>query len=280
VGLVPPSRKPTRRLAAAVRMFSPGESGAAMAGRLQGRKALITGGDSGIGRAVAVAFAQEGADVAIVYRSDEKGAQETKRLVAAHERRCVIVKADVSVPSEVERLYREAIPALGGLDVLVNNAGVEQRGKWEEYEVADFERVLKTNVVGYFLMIREALRGGHLREGGRIINTGSVQGLEGSADDPAYSASKGAIHTMTKSLAKYLVDRRILVNCVAPGPVDTPMLRDQTPQLLEKDGGAKYPLGVAKPEQIAPAFVYFASDDGSYVTGEILAPTGGKVTAG
>ncbi|MFN7131289.1 MAG: SDR family oxidoreductase [Myxococcales bacterium] len=251
-----------------------------MAGRLKGKRALITGGDSGIGRAVAVAFAKEGADVAIVFHTDEKGAQETKRLVQQHERRCVVVQADVGREADVKRVFAEVIPALGGLEVLVNNAGVEQRGRWEEFEVQDFERILRTNLLGYFLMIREALRGGHLKEGARIINTGSIQGLEGSATDPAYSATKGGIHAMTKSLAKYLVDRRILVNCVAPGPVDTPMLRDQTPQLLEKQGGDKYPLGVARPEQIAPAFVFFASDDGSYITGEILAPTGGKVTAG
>src|SRR5690606_9346288 len=124
---------------------------------------------------------------------------------------------------------QEAMSALASLDVLVNNAGVEQRGKWEDYPVEAWERLLRTNLVGYFLMIREALRGGHLREGGRIINTGSIQGIEGSTTDPAYSTTKVGVHAMTKSLAKFRVDRRILVNCVAPGPVDTPMLRDQSP---------------------------------------------------
>lgn len=247
-------------------------------GRLQGRRTLITGGDSGIGRAVAVAFAREGADVAIVYDSDDASAAETSRLVRQHERRCIPVRADVSRPSEVERIYDEVTKSFGGLDVLVNNAGVEQRGAWEDYDLADWERVLRVNLTGYFLMIREALRGGHLQSGGRIINTGSIQGLEGSANDPAYSATKGGIHAMTKSLSKYLVERGILVNCVAPGPVDTPMLRDQSPKLLE--GSKKYPLGVATPEQIAPCYVFFASEDGSAFTGEILAPTAGKVTAG
>lgn len=249
-----------------------------MAGRLGGKKAIITGGDSGIGRAVAVAFAREGADVAIVFHSDDKGAQETRRLVEREGRRCLAVKGDVSREADVARIYREAVPELGGLDILVNNAAVEQRGKWEEYKLEDWERILRTNLTGYFLMIREALRGGHLREGGRIINTGSIQGLEGSATDPPYSTTKGGIHAMTKSLAHYLVERRILVNCVAPGPVDTPMLQDQTPQLKGKKD--KYPLGVAKPEQIAPCYVFFASEDASYITGEVLAPTGGKVTAG
>lgn len=250
-----------------------------MAGRLQGKRALITGGDSGIGRAVAVAFAREGAKVAIVYLGDREGAEETGRLVAGEGGTCTAIQADVGNEEDVARIYQEAIPALGGLDILVNNAGVEQRGKWEEYPVEAWERILRTNLIGYFLMIREALRGGHLKEGGRIINTGSIQGLEGSPTDPAYSTSKGGIHAMTKSLAKYLVDRGILVNCVAPGPVETPMLKDQTPQLLEQQGGDKYPLGVAKPEQIAPAYVFFASADGSYSTGEILGATGGKVTA-
>lgn len=251
-----------------------------MAGRLQGKRALITGGDSGIGQAVAEAFAREGADVAIVFHTDERGAAETGRRVRQHERRFLAVKADVGRPAEVERIYREVAGAFGGVDVLVNNAGVEQRGSWEDFEVADFERILRTNLTGYFLMIREALRGGHLGRGGRIINTGSIQGLEGSPNDPAYSTTKGGIHAMTKSLAKYLVDRGIPVNCVAPGPVDTPMLRDQTPELLGEKGREKYPLGVARPEQIAPCFVFFASEDASMITGEILAPTSGKVTAG
>ena len=249
-----------------------------MAGRLQGKKAIVTGGDSGIGRAVAVAFAREGADVAIAYLDDRAAAAETRKQIEAAGRRCLAVQADVGIEAEVQRFYQEAIPMLGSLDILVNNAGTEQRGKWEDYPVEAWERLLRTNLIGYFLMIREALRGDHLRRGGRIINTGSIQGIEGSPTDPAYSTTKGGIHAMTKSLAKYLVERGILVNCVAPGPVDTPMLRDQTPELLEKGGGDKYPLGVAKPEQIAPAYVFFASEDGSYATGQILPLTGGKVT--
>ena len=249
-----------------------------MAGRLQGKKAIVTGGDSGIGRAVAVAFAREGADVAIAYLDDRVAAAETRQQIEAAGRRCLAVQADVGIEAEVQRFYQEAIPMLGALDILVNNAGTEQRGKWEDYPVEAWERLLRTNLIGYFLMIREALRGNHLRRGGRIINTGSIQGIEGSPTDPAYSTTKGGIHAMTRSLAKYLVERGILVNCVAPGPVDTPMLRDQTPELLEKEGGDKYPLGVAKPEQIAPAYVFFASEDGSYATGQILPLTGGKVT--
>ncbi len=248
-----------------------------MADRLQGKKALITGGDSGIGRAVALAFAREGADVAVVYNSDDESAAETRRLVEAEGRRCITVKGDVGNEQDVRRMYEEAVPALGGLDVLVNNAGREQRGKWEEFSLDDWDALIRTNLTGYFLMVREALRGDYLHEGGRIINTGSIEGLDGSATDPAYSASKGAIHTMTKSLAKYLTDRHILVNCVAPGPVDTPMLHSANPKRAKEGGGEKYPLGVAQPEQIAPSYVFFASEESSYITGEILAPTGGKI---
>jgi NAD(P)-dependent dehydrogenase (short-subunit alcohol dehydrogenase family) len=248
-----------------------------MPGRLQGKKALITGGDSGIGRAVAIAFAREGADVAIVFQSDVRAALETRGQVEQHDRRCVLLQGDVGKESDVARLVPEAVKALGGLEVLVNNAGVEQRGKWEEFSLEDWDRILRSNLTGAFLMVREVLRREVLEKGARIINTGSIQGFEGSATDPAYSVTKGGIHALTKSLAKYLVDRGIHVNCVAPGPVDTPMLRDQTPQL--KEGSEKYPLGVASPEAIAPCYVFLASDDAKFMTGMVLAPTSGKVTA-
>jgi NAD(P)-dependent dehydrogenase (short-subunit alcohol dehydrogenase family) len=247
--------------------------------RLNKKRALITGGDSGIGRAVAIAFASEGADSAIVYHTDEQGAAETKALVEKAGQRCTTIRADVSQEADAARIFAEAIPALGGLDILVNNAAVEKRGEWESFSLADFHRLMEVNLGGYFLMIREALRGKHLQENGRIINTGSIQGLEGSATDPAYSTTKGGIHAMTKSLAKYLIERRILVNCVAPGPVDTPMLKNQSPHIKEKDGGDKYPLGVATPEQIAPAYVFLASADADYLSGQVIALTGGKVTA-
>lgn len=251
-----------------------------MSRRLAERRALITGGDSGIGRAVAVAFAQEGADVAIVFNEDRAAAERTRELVREHDRRCVLIQGDIGKEEDVRRIYQELASGLGGLDVLVNNAGVEQRGEWESFELEDWNRIVRTNLTGTFLMIREALRGNHLQRGGRIITTGSIQGLEGSASDPAYSSTKGGLHAMSKSLSKYLAERGILVNVVAPGPVDTPMLRDQSPEHLEKDGGGKYPLGVATPEQIAPCFVFLASSDGDAFTGQVLTPMGGKVVAG
>jgi len=248
-----------------------------MEGRLSGRKALVTGGDSGIGRAVVLAFARQGADVAFVYNSDDRSAAATAGEVEEIGRRCRAIRADVGSEPDVVRVWQEALGALGGIDVLVNVAGVEQRGAWEDFALDDWERILRTNLTGSFLMIREGLRRGALRKGSRVVNTGSIQGFEGSADDPAYSSSKGAIHAMTKSLAKYLVDRRILVNCVSPGPVDTPMLRDQTPKLLA--GSEQYPLGTASPDQIAQSYVFLASAAGDCFTGTILAPTAGKVVA-
>jgi NAD(P)-dependent dehydrogenase (short-subunit alcohol dehydrogenase family) len=164
-----------------------------MAGRLAGKRAIVTGGDSGIGRAVAVAFAREGASSAIVYLDDDASARETVALCARAGGTCVPVKADVGREDQVARLFAEATARLGGLDVLVSNAAVEQRGKWETFALADWERILRTNLTGAFLLVRAALAGGHLREGGKVIVTGSIQGLEGSATDPAYAASKGGL---------------------------------------------------------------------------------------
>lgn len=247
-------------------------------GKLEGKKALITGGDSGIGRAVAVAFAREGADVAINYISgDDKDAQEAKSLVEERGRKAVVIEGDVGDEAQAKRIVEATVSELGGLDILVNNAGVEHRGSIEEIDYRTWQRVMKTNIDGMFLMSKYALA--HIPDGGRIINTGSIQGLEGNPDDIPYSASKGAVHSFSKSLAKHLVKRGILVNVVAPGAVETPMLKTESPEKLKARGGEKYPLGVAKPEQIAESYVFLASSDASYYSGEVLAPTGGHVTA-
>ncbi len=247
-------------------------------GKLEGKKALITGADSGIGRAIAVAFAREGADVAINFiAGDDTDANETKRMVAEKGRKAILVKGDVGDENQVKTIIDTTMRELGGIDILVNNAGVEHRGTIEEIDYSTWQRVMKTNIDGMFLMTKYALP--QIPNGGRIINTGSVQGFEGNPDDIPYSASKGAVHTFTKSIAKFAVDRDILVNVVAPGPVETPMLKEESPEILKAGGGKKYPLGVAKPEQIAETYVFLASGDASYYSGEILAPTGGHVTA-
>jgi NAD(P)-dependent dehydrogenase (short-subunit alcohol dehydrogenase family) len=251
------------------------------AGKLEGKTALITGGDSGIGRAVAVLYAREGADVAIVYLPEEqRDAEETRAAVEAEGRRCLLLPGDVADSSfcrdAVERTARE----LGGLDILVNNAAFQQhQASLEDLSDEQLERTFRTNIFGYFYMAKAALA--RLPEGGAIINTGSITGLEGSKQLLDYSATKGAIHAFTKSLAQSLVERRIRVNCVAPGPIWTPLnVADKEPEQVAQHG-AKTPMKRAgQPEEVAPAYVFFASDaDSSYITGEVLTLLGGETRA-
>lgn len=252
------------------------------AGKLQGKAALVTGGDSGIGRAVAVLYAREGADVAIVYLPEEQtDAEETRRHVEAEGRRCVLVPGDVSDAAFCREAVERAVRELGKLDVLVNNAAYQHNVEsLEAVTEEQWDRTFKTNIYGYFHMARAALP--HLREGSAIINTGSITGLQGSKDLLDYSATKGAIHAFTKSLAQNLVDREIRVNCVAPGPVWTPL--NPSAQRAEEvtKFGEDTPIGrPAQPEEIAPAYVFFASNaDSSYISGEVLTLLGGETTAG
>ena len=253
------------------------------AGKLQGRSALITGGDSGIGRAVAVLFAREGADVGIVYLDEEQSdAEETQRAVEAEGRRCVLVPGDVTDARFCTRAVERTIRALGKLDILVNNAGYQcSKESLEEITEEQWDHTFRTNIYGYFHMAKAALP--HLKRGSAIINTGSITGLQGSDHLLDYSATKGAIHAFTKSLARNLVDKGIRVNCVAPGPVWTPLnpSDDISPAQVSKFGEST-PMGrPAQPEEIAPTYVFFASEaDSSYITGEIVTLLGGKTTAG
>ena len=252
------------------------------AGKLEGKAALVTGGDSGIGRAVAYFFAREGADVAIVYLSEEqRDAEETKRAVESVGRRCVLIPGDVTDSSFCDDAVEQASRQLGRFDILVNNAAFQQhQASLEDISDEQLELTFRTNIFGYFYMARAALR--HLGRGGAIINTGSVTGLEGSEEIIDYSSTKGAIHAFTKALAQNLVDKGIRVNCVAPGPVWTPLnVADKPPEKVAQHG-AKVPMKrAAQPEELAPAYVYFASEaDSSYVTGEVLSVLGGNTTAG
>jgi NAD(P)-dependent dehydrogenase (short-subunit alcohol dehydrogenase family) len=250
-------------------------------GKLDGNVAIVTGGDSGIGRGVAVLFAREGADVAIVYLSEDEDAEETAQYVNAEGRRCLLIKGDVKDAAFCRKAVAKTVRELGALDVLVNNAAFQQHQKsLEDVTEEQWDRTFKTNIYGYFHMAKAALP--HLKEGACIVNTGSITGLQGSKELLDYSATKGAIHAFTKSLAQNLVGRKIRVNCVAPGPVWTPLNpSDKSPEKVSEFGSDTPMKRPAQPEEMAPAYVYFASEaDSSYVTGEVLTLLGGETTAG
>jgi NAD(P)-dependent dehydrogenase (short-subunit alcohol dehydrogenase family) len=249
--------------------------------KLSGKVALITGGDSGIGRAVAVLFAREGADIAIVYlREEQSDAEETQRAIKGEGRKSLLLPGDVSDAAFCRDAVEQTVEAFGKLDILVNNAAYQQHQK-ELEDVSDeqWDRTFKTNIYGYFFMAKAALP--HFKSGAVIINTGSITGLEGHKQLLDYATTKGAIHAFTKSLAQNLVERGIRVNCVAPGPVWTPLNPSDKPAKEVAHFGEKTPMKrPAQPEEIAPAFVFFASDaDSSYITGEILTLLGGETTA-
>jgi NAD(P)-dependent dehydrogenase (short-subunit alcohol dehydrogenase family) len=250
--------------------------------KLAGKVALITGADSGIGRAVAVLFAREGADVAIVHlREEESDARETKAAVEAEGRRALTLAGDVRDSKFCEKAVKTTVNNFDQIDILVNNAAYQQSQEdLEDISDEQLERTFKTNIFGYFYMARAALP--HMKKGSAIINTGSITGLDGSKKLLDYSATKGAIHAWTKSLAQNLIEKGIRVNCVAPGPVWTPLNPADKPAKEVAEFGADTPMKrPAQPEEIAPAYVYFASEaDSSYVTGEVLTLLGGETTAG
>ena len=246
-------------------------------GKLEGKVALITGGDSGIGRAISVLYAREGADVAIVYLEEDEDAEETRRAVEAEGRRAILVPGDVSDPEFCRHAVRQTLDALNGLDILVNNAAFQESAdSLEQISDEQWDRTFRTNIYGYFYMARAALP--HLGTGSVILNCGSVTGIEGSAHLLDYSATKGAIHTFTKSLAQSLLEKGIRVNCVAPGPVWTPLNpSDADAEKVAKFGSSVPMKRPAQPEEIAPAFVFLASTaDSSYITGEVLPILGGE----
>ena len=249
-------------------------------GKLEGLTALVTGADSGIGRAVAVLFAREGADVAVAYLSSHQDAKETKRCVEAEGRRCLLIAGDVKDAAFCQGAVRKTVKTLGKLDILVNNAAFQEHAESiEDLTEERFDETLRTNVYGYFHMAKAAVP--HLKKGSCIINTGSVTGLEGSAKLLDYSATKGAIHAFTKALASNLLDKGIRVNAVAPGPVWTPLNPADAPPDMIQDFGKKTDMRrPAQPEELSPAYVFLASPVcSSYITGIVL-PVTGSVGAG
>lgn len=248
--------------------------------KLLNKVALITGGDSGIGRAVAVYFAKEGADVAVLYLNEHEDAQETKRQVEQEGRRCLLIAGDIGSESFCREAVERTVRELGKLDILVNNAAEQHpQESIEDITAEQLERTFRTNIFSMFYLTKAALK--HLKEGSAIINTTSVTAYRGSPQLLDYSSTKGAIVAFTRSLSQALAEKNIRVNGVAPGPIWTPLIPSTFPPDKVASFGADVPLKRAgQPEEVAPAFVFLASDDSSYITGQILHPNGGEVING
>lgn len=249
-------------------------------GKLSGKVALITGGDSGIGRAVAIAFAKEGADVAIAYLDEHGDAEETKRVVEDHGRRCVTIAGDIGDESHCRQLVERTIAELGRLDCLVNNAAEQHpRESITDISSEQLERTFRTNIFAMFYLTKAALE--HLDEGSTIINTTSVTAYQGSPQLLDYSATKGAIVAFTRSLSQALVGKGIRVNAVAPGPIWTPLIPSTFPADKVATFGADVPMQrPGQPEEVASCYVFLASNDSSYMAGQVLHPNGGTVVNG
>ena len=249
------------------------------AGKLVGKVALITGGDSGIGRAVAIAFAMEGARVAILYNENDDDAATTRAMVEAKGGECLVLRHDVRQSAQCRAAVATTVERFGGLNILVNNAAFQKaQQRFEDIAEDDLRRTFETNIFGYFFMAQAALP--HLREGDAIVNTGSIVGLTGLAILIDYTATKGAIHAFTKSLALHLGKRGIRVNCVVPGPVWTPNIPGTMPADEVENFGHEVALGrPGQPEELAPAYVLLASSDGSFMTGALVEVTGGRLSA-
>jgi NAD(P)-dependent dehydrogenase (short-subunit alcohol dehydrogenase family) len=245
------------------------------AGKLTGKVALITGGDSGIGRSVAVHYAKEGADVAILYLLEHEDAAETKRLVEKEGRRCMVLDGDIGIETFCQKAVNEVLREFGQLDILINNAAEQfPQESVEDISTEQLERTFRSNIFSMFYMTKAALP--HLKEGSSIINTASITAYRGSAKLLDYASTKGAIVAFTRSLAINLVEKGIRVNGVAPGPIWTPLIPSTFPPEKVKEFGSDVPMGRAgQPSEVAPCFVFLASNDSSYITGQFLHPNGG-----
>ncbi|MED4203624.1 SDR family oxidoreductase [Neobacillus mesonae] len=245
-------------------------------GKLEGKTALITGGDSGIGKAVAIAFAKEGADVAIVYKDEHQDARDTQAEVQEKGARCLLISGDIGNETFCQEAIQKTVNELGGLDVLVNNAGEQHpQPGIEEISSEQLEKTFRTNIFSLFYLTKSALQ--YLKEGSTIINTASVTAYEGNEQLIDYASTKGAIVTFTRSMAKSLVNKGIRVNGVAPGPIWTPLIPSTFDEKKVEKFGTNTPMGrPGQPAELAPAYVLLASDDSSYMTGQIIHINGGQ----
>lgn len=253
-----------------------GETSYKGSGRLEGKKAVITGGDSGIGRAVAIAYAREGADVLISYLNEDDDAAETKRLVEEAGRQAVLVPGDISDPAQARAVIDKAVEAFGRVDILVNNAAHQRSFQAiEDIPDEEWQQTFATNIHAMFYLSKAAVA--HMGEGASIINTTSINADQPSQQLLAYATTKGAIHNFTAGLAQMLAERKIRVNAVAPGPVWTPLIPSTMPPEAVKTFGENTPLGrAAQPAELAPPYVMLATDEASYITGATIAVTGGR----
>ncbi|MGE5353097.1 MAG: SDR family oxidoreductase [Acidobacteriota bacterium] len=256
-------------------IIRPGYKGS---GKLDGKVALITGGDSGIGRAVAVHFAREGAEVAIVYLQEQKDAQDTRKLVEKEGKECLLIQGDVGDRDFCRQAIRKVIEEFGKLNILVNNAGEQHPAKdLQEMDMNVMEHTFRTNIFSMFYLSQEALK--HMTKGDNIINTTSVTAYAGQKMLLDYSSTKGAITSFTRSLSLNLAPKGIRVNAVAPGPIWTPLIPSTFPDEKVENFGKDVPLGrPGQPSDVAPSYVFLASADSEYITGQVIHPNGGRPT--
>jgi NAD(P)-dependent dehydrogenase (short-subunit alcohol dehydrogenase family) len=245
--------------------------------KLRDKVALITGGDSGIGRAVAIAYAKEGADVAIVYLNEHEDAEKTKQIVEQYGRKCLCIPGDIGDEKFCQEAVQKTVQEFGKLDILINNAAEQHpQQSIEDISAEQLERTFRTNIFAMFFLTKAALK--HLKEGSAIINTTSVTAYKGNQQLLDYSSTKGAIVAFTRSLSQSLAEKNIRVNGVAPGPIWTPLIPSTFPEDKVESFGAQVPMGRAgQPVEVAPSYVFLASDDSSYMSGQILHPNGGEV---